>query len=407
MTWLDTYSPKNIEDLLISKENYNKIHNWLENFKKNGEINCLYLYGPIGCGKTSIAHLFLKHFNYDIIEKNLSNITKKKNFNNHIYDILQKKNIINMFIKKTKEIGLILDEIEGLTLKEIYIFNDLLDIIFSKKNYRYLKFNPFIIISDSLNNKMKHYTSQCVFVEIDYPSFNSIENICKHILDKEQIKFNQNIVKNIIETSRYDIRQIIINLEYSFKKETKHELYKDNYKNIELNDYNYIKLHMTNYNGLNNYISNINKNFAYMLFYENFIEYVLKNKNENQQDTITNVYKNFSDSDIFDFLLYKYMKWDLVDYNNIYKIIHNSYIINNNNNNNNNKIEYKYSLLLNKNSLEFINLKIINTYSNKLFKNSRSLNIYNIVYLLELLNSKNKIDNIDYKDFKKLLKFIK
>ena len=312
-----------------------------------------------------------------------------------------------MFIKKTKEIGLILDEIEGLTLKEIYIFNDLLDIIFSKKNYRYLKFNPFIIISDSLNNKMKHYTSQCVFVEIDYPSFNSIENICKHILDKEQIKFNQNIVKNIIETSRYDIRQIIINLEYSFKKETKHELYKDNYKNIELNDYNYIKLHMTNYNGLNNYISNINKNFAYMLFYENFIEYVLKNKNENQQDTITNVYKNFSDSDIFDFLLYKYMKWDLVDYNNIYKIIHNSYIINNNNNNNNNKIEYKYSLLLNKNSLEFINLKIINTYSNKLFKNSRSLNIYNIVYLLELLNSKNKIDNIDYKDFKKLLKFIK
>ena len=64
MTWLDTYSPKNIEDLLISKENYNKIHNWLENFKKNGEINCLYLYGPIGCGKTSIAHLFLKNFKY-------------------------------------------------------------------------------------------------------------------------------------------------------------------------------------------------------------------------------------------------------------------------------------------------------------------------------------------------------
>ena len=78
MTWLDKYRPKTTKDILLSKENYNKIHERLDNFKNKKGHNCLYLYGPLGCGKTTIAHLFMQYFNYDIIEKNLSNITKKK-----------------------------------------------------------------------------------------------------------------------------------------------------------------------------------------------------------------------------------------------------------------------------------------------------------------------------------------
>ena len=35
MTWLDKYKPKIPEDLLISKLNYDKIFEWLNNFKNN------------------------------------------------------------------------------------------------------------------------------------------------------------------------------------------------------------------------------------------------------------------------------------------------------------------------------------------------------------------------------------
>jgi hypothetical protein len=98
------------------------------------------------------------------------------------------------------------------------------------------------------------------------------------------------------------------------------------------------------------------------------------------------------------------MYWELVVYNNLYKIIHNSFLINNIPTLTNNKQpQITYSLLNNKNSMEFINIKIINKYSDKLYKNSRSFNIYSIVNLLNSTTA----NNIDQKEFKKLIKFIK
>ena len=410
MSWLDKYQPKIPEDLLLSKENYNKIYSWLENFKNQTGPNCLYLYGPPGCGKTIIAHTFLNYFGYDITEKNLSNIKKNNDFNNEISDILKKKNILNMFNKKKTEMSIIIDEIEGLSPKEIYILNNILSIIFSKEKHRYLKFTPFIIISDSLTKKIKPFKSKCVIIELGYPDFNVLETYCKKILKNERIRFNKKLVTNIIETSRYDIRQIIINLEYNFKNCAQaQESYKGNYKNIELDDYKYIESHLGNYIGFKDNTYNINKNIAYMLFYENFIEYIIKKKNVNKKTVITRIYKHFSDSDIIDYLLYKYMRWDLINYNNVYKIILNSFLINTKTGPTTSKvpIEMKYSLLLNKNSLEYINLKFINKYSNLIFKNSRSFNIYNIVYILHLLENYKTPYSIESNEFKKLIKFIK
>jgi len=316
-----------------------------------------------------------------------------------------------MFNKNSKEISIILDEIEGLTNKEVYMFNDLLSIIFSKKKYRYLKYNPFIIISDSLNKKMKPYKSKCLFIEIKMPDFESIENYCKKILENENIVFDKKLVQNIIEKSKFDIRQVIINLEQSFTELNGNNKMITSYKNVELNDYKYIENHFKKYSGYENYSCNINKNFAYMLFYENFIEYILQNKISNKLETIISIYKNFSDSDNLDYLLYKYMKWELIDYNNTYKISRNSYLINNNKQTDTNKnIDLKYSLLLNKNSLEFINLKTINLYLPKIFKNSMSINIYNLGYYLKLLEElklNNKgIESIETNIFYKIIKFI-
>ena len=105
------------------------------------------------------------------------------------------------------------------------------------------------------------------------------------------------------------------------------------------------------------------------------------------------------------------MKWELIDYNNTYKISLNSYLINSNKQTDNNKkIDLKYSLLLNKNSLEFINLKTINLYLPQIFKNSMSINIYNLGYYLKLLEElklNNKgIESIEPNIFYKIIKFI-
>ena len=101
--WTEKYRPEKIEDLLISKENLQKIHIWINGFikKKDPNIsNCLLIYGPPGCGKTSLAYIILKKYKYDIVELNASELRKQKIINEKLNDILNKKNILSLFQQK-------------------------------------------------------------------------------------------------------------------------------------------------------------------------------------------------------------------------------------------------------------------------------------------------------------------
>ena len=102
------YRPNHIEELLLSQENYNKINNWFIDFKnKKNKTNCLFLYGSSGSGKTICAHTFLKKYNYNILEFNACDISKKNIFIKKLNNLLCKKNIVNMFNKKNKETAII------------------------------------------------------------------------------------------------------------------------------------------------------------------------------------------------------------------------------------------------------------------------------------------------------------
>ena len=116
--WVEKYRPQKIEDLLITTENLKKIHIWINGFikQKDPEVsNCLFIYGPPGSGKTSLAYIILTKYKYDIIELNSSELRQKKIFLEKMDDILKKKNILSMFKNNTKENAIIMDEIDGLT----------------------------------------------------------------------------------------------------------------------------------------------------------------------------------------------------------------------------------------------------------------------------------------------------
>ena len=62
--WSDKYKPKTIEDMVGNKKNIETIKKWLSDFKQNKKNiqRALFISGPPGIGKTTIAHLILKHF---------------------------------------------------------------------------------------------------------------------------------------------------------------------------------------------------------------------------------------------------------------------------------------------------------------------------------------------------------
>jgi replication factor C subunit 1 len=427
--WTEKYRPKVIEDLLISKDNLSKLHIWIKGFIKKNDLsisNCLFLYGPPGCGKTSLAYILLNKYKYDIIELNASELRKQKDMTEKFNDILQKRNILSMFNNTTKENAIIMDEIDGLTSGERGTLTDLIKIMFPKKNlmkknpsyYRYKNFNPFICITNSLDKKITEIKNKSIVLTMNYPTHLQLEKLSKKILIKEKKDFNDTIIKEIVKHSQRDIRRLITILDFIFNANN----FKFDYKTCKdlLDKYEKKNVDNTNYEAANNILSNYlgideiyfnysNKNIISIIIYENFISRILAKKNNASSLSIYNdilhIYKNFSIGDVIDLNIYKNQNWCLNNYYCFYTCIEPSFIINNMKSSFKTNSSLNFSTLLNKTSLEYLNIKFINTIL-VLFKYSNSITICDIAELFEVYSDHLEITT-NYIDITKLSKFIK
>ena len=93
--WTDKYRPKCIKDIVGNKENLKIIDKWINDFrnKVEGHKKVLLISGEPGIGKTSTAHIILKHYGYRILEHNASDVRGKKAMNIIIRQSLSYTNI--------------------------------------------------------------------------------------------------------------------------------------------------------------------------------------------------------------------------------------------------------------------------------------------------------------------------
>ena len=72
--------PKKLDDIFLNSEDLKLIGNWMNDFKNKTKNykNCLFLHGPPGIGKTTIASLILSHYNFEILEFNSSEVRSQK-----------------------------------------------------------------------------------------------------------------------------------------------------------------------------------------------------------------------------------------------------------------------------------------------------------------------------------------
>ena len=116
MDLLNKVKPTQLDDILFFNDQIKNCIQWLDNFKtkKDRTKKVLLLIGPIGCGKTCIAQLLFKKFDYKIIEQNATHLRSQKKIGEFLKKTLGFKNVIDLFYNEQKPIGLIMDEIECL-----------------------------------------------------------------------------------------------------------------------------------------------------------------------------------------------------------------------------------------------------------------------------------------------------
>ena len=216
--WLEKYRPRTISDYIGKEEDIEIIKEWIENYHTNeNNYKFLILYGDPGVGKTTLAHLILNTYDYELVEINTSHYRSKKMIKERV-GILSGGSSIIIESKKDgnysyKKIGLLMDEIDGASFaSDSNAIQELMDIVIGKKKKRKTNRFPIICTCNSVKNKklqilMKH--SLCI--KITKPTRDELYSLAKKINDFENIELKPKTIQKIAKHC-FDYRTLINNL---------------------------------------------------------------------------------------------------------------------------------------------------------------------------------------------------
>ena len=195
MMWSEKYRPKHILDLIGNEEARKLFVEWFAKWKKG--VKPLLLVGPPGIGKTTMANLSAKHFGYDLISLNASDVRNKKNIQEILQPVLGNQSVLGLPM-------IFIDEVDGIHGRSDYGGVEALINILKESTV------PIILAANNhSSDKMKKIKKSVTTIELRPLSPRLLLLHMNTILQKENAKISPGKMMKLITDSKGDIRSMI------------------------------------------------------------------------------------------------------------------------------------------------------------------------------------------------------
>ncbi|XP_018357397.1 PREDICTED: replication factor C subunit 1 isoform X2 [Trachymyrmex cornetzi] len=229
---VERYRPKTMKQIIGQQGDKSCAHNlyiWLRDWYQNRQnskfkdstskqthgqnFKAALLSGPPGVGKTTTVQVICKELGYDLVEFNASDTRNKTLLKEAVSGLLSnttmKDYVTGTKQKITSKHVLLMDEVDGMAGNEDRGgLQELVNLI------KHTDVPVICICNDRFNTKVKTISTHSY--DLKYPKLRveQIRSSMKSLCFKENIKISTEDLDRLIESTNYDIRQVINHLEF-------------------------------------------------------------------------------------------------------------------------------------------------------------------------------------------------
>lgn len=193
--WSEKYRPQNISDMIGNEESRSSIIEWFTKWKKGTKP--LLLVGPPGIGKTTIAYLTAKQFQYDMVGLNASDVRSKSRINEILSPVLGNVSILGLPM-------IFIDEVDGIHGRGDYGGAEALIEILKEPTI------PIVLAANfDTSDKMKSIKKVVKTISFKPIPPRLLKIYLENILKKENVTLSPGSIIKVIDRSRGDVRSMI------------------------------------------------------------------------------------------------------------------------------------------------------------------------------------------------------